>query len=132
MGACRPWLETEIRLVKPALIVCLGATAAQSLLGAAFRITKQRGQMITDTPWAPAVTATYHPSALLRIPDEAGREKAFGEFVDDLKKVAKAMKTLVNGQGKPAQSKGHADVTSEVHPSLFGDDARPTPRGRHA
>ena len=129
VGACRPWLETEISIVKPELIVCLGATAAQSLLGPAFRITKQRGQMVTDTKWAPAVTATYHPSALLRIPDEAGREKAYAEFVDDLRKVAKAMKTLVKRAGRLTAR--HVEG-ADVPPTLFGHDAAHAPRSRHA
>jgi DNA polymerase len=134
VGACRPWLEAEVAIVKPELIVCLGATAAQSLLGPAFRITKQRGQMITDTKWAPAVTSTYHPSALLRIPDEAGRKKAYGEFVDDLKKVARAMKTLVRRGDAPAPGKGkdHAEHELEVHPTLFDDPPAHRARGRHA
>jgi DNA polymerase len=132
VAACRPWLETEIRLVKPELIVCLGATAAQSLLGPAFRITKQRGQMIADTHWAPAVTATYHPSALLRIPDEAGREKAYAEFVDDLKKVARAMKKLTRRASAPALPEA-AQPDMAVHPTLFGEDgSAPRARGRHA
>jgi len=88
VAACRPWLEAEIDVVKPEMIVCLGATAAQSLLGNAFRVTKQRGQIIRDQKWAPAVLATYHPSALLRMPDEAARHRAMEEFRSDLKKVA--------------------------------------------
>ena len=132
VAACRPWLETEINLIQPELVVCLGATAAQSLLGPSFRITKQRGQMITDTKWAPAVTATYHPSALLRAPDEASREKAYAEFLDDLKKVARAMKTLVKGSARAAQRKQRPDAAPEVHPSLFGDDSVVPHRGRHA
>ena len=130
VAACRPWLETEINLVKPEVIVCLGATAAQSLLGPAFRITKERGRMITDTQWAPALTATYHPSAILRAPDDDAREKAYGEFVDDLKKVAKAMKTQVKGESRAARRK--PEPRTEVHPSLFGDDAATPTRGRHA
>jgi DNA polymerase len=134
VGACRPWLEAEVAIVKPELIVCLGATAAQSLLGPAFRITKQRGQMITDTKWAPAVTSTYHPSALLRIPDEAGREKAYGEFVDDLKKVARAMKTLVKEDtpSRRAKAKDEGSDQFEVHPTLFEDPPAHRTRGRHA
>jgi DNA polymerase len=132
VAACRPWLETEINLIQPELVVCLGATAAQSLLGPSFRITKQRGQMITDTKWAPAVTATYHPSALLRAPDEASREKAYAEFLDDLKKVARAMKTLVKATARAAHRTRRAEATPEILPSLFGNDADPPHRGRHA
>jgi uracil-DNA glycosylase len=93
VGACRPWLEAEIDAVKPEIIVCLGATAAQSLMGSGFRVTQQRGQPISDTKWAPWVIATYHPSALLRVPDETMREQMHGQFLDDLKLVAKRIKS---------------------------------------
>jgi DNA polymerase len=92
VGACRPWLQAEVEAVKPEIIVSLGATAAQSLLGNAFRVTQQRGQAITGTKWAPVVMATYHPSALLRVPDATMREQLHGQFLDDLKKAAKQMK----------------------------------------
>ncbi|MGH9957731.1 MAG: UdgX family uracil-DNA binding protein [Pyrinomonadaceae bacterium] len=72
IAACRPWLEAEIALIKPKVIVALGATAAQSLLGAKFRVTKQRGQFIEST-LAPYVMATVHPSSILRAPDEETR-----------------------------------------------------------
>jgi DNA polymerase len=88
-AACRPWLEAEIAVVKPQMIVCLGATAAQSLLGAAFRVTKQRGQILTDQKWAPWMMATYHPSALLRMPDEDARRLARESFTSDLRAAAK-------------------------------------------
>ncbi|HEY3788914.1 MAG TPA: UdgX family uracil-DNA binding protein, partial [Urbifossiella sp.] len=87
--ACRPWLESEIKIVKPRIIVCLGATAAQSLLGSTFRVMKHRGEIISDQPWAPWMMATYHPSALLRMPDQEARHKAREAFAADLKKVAK-------------------------------------------
>jgi DNA polymerase len=93
-AACRPWLEAEVQVVKPQVVVCLGATAAKSLLGAGFRVTKQRGEMITDTKWAPFVTATYHPSAILRQPDDESRRRVMKEFHDDLAKVAKQIKAL--------------------------------------
>ena len=89
VAACRPWLEAEIKVVKPRIIVCLGATAAQSLLGSSFRLTKHMGEIMSDQPWAPWMMATYHPSALLRMPDEAARHAAKEQFADDLKKVAK-------------------------------------------
>jgi uracil-DNA glycosylase family protein len=85
--ACRPWLETELAVVRPQVIVCLGATAAQSLMGAAFKITAERGKFF-ETSWAPWLTATYHPSALLRMPDEAMRREARELFVADLRGVA--------------------------------------------
>jgi uracil-DNA glycosylase len=92
VNACRPWLEAEIAAVKPKMIVCLGATAAQSLMGKDFRVTRQRGEVL-ENPWAPALLATVHPSSLLRIPDDEQRKRAFAEFVDDLRKVARHVRT---------------------------------------
>lgn len=89
IGACRPWLETEIALVRPTLLVCLGATAAQALLGKAFRVTKQRGVFV-PSPLAPRVMATVHPSSILRAPDET-RHDELARFVKDLRVVARAM-----------------------------------------
>jgi DNA polymerase len=89
VSACRPWLEAEIKVVKPRIIVCLGATAAQCLFGPSFRVTKHMGEIIGDQPWAPWMMATYHPSALLRMPDEAARHAARESFANDLRKVAK-------------------------------------------
>jgi uracil-DNA glycosylase family protein len=88
--ACRPWLETELSVIKPRVVVCLGATAAQSLLGPAFRITKSRGKPVTGTEWAETVLATYHPSAILRAPDHDSREHQFNELVADLRVAAEA------------------------------------------
>jgi len=85
--ACRPWLDTEIMLVKPRVIVCLGATAAQALLGKEFRVTQQRGEFV-KSPLAPFVIATVHPSSILRIPNEDARVSAIKQFVKDLQKVA--------------------------------------------
>jgi uracil-DNA glycosylase len=87
IGACRPWLETEIALVKPRVLVCLGATAAQALLGKTFKVSKQRGTIVASS-LAPIVTATIHPSSILRAPDEEGRREEMRRFVEDLKKVA--------------------------------------------
>lgn len=89
--ACRPWLEAEIALVKPKVIVALGATAAQALLGPSFRVTKQRGQFIEST-LAPYIMATIHPSAILRAPDDETRHVEHRRFVDDLKKLARILK----------------------------------------
>jgi uracil-DNA glycosylase family protein len=89
VSACRPWLETEIALVKPRVLVCLGATAAQALLGKSFRVSKQRGERV-PSPLAPIVIATVHPSSILRAPDEAARRDEMTRFVADLKKVAAA------------------------------------------
>ena len=82
--ACQPWLEAEIAAVSPELIVCLGATAAQSLLGKAFRITKQRGEPVASD-WAPWILATWHPSAVLRAPDAESRRTMRAELVSDLR-----------------------------------------------
>jgi uracil-DNA glycosylase family protein len=90
--ACRPWLDTEIMLVKPQVIVCLGATAAQTLLGKEFRVTQQRGQFV-HSPLAPFVIATVHPSSILRIPNENARAKAFEQFGEDLQKVADQLRS---------------------------------------
>ena len=89
--ACRPWLEAEIALIKPDVIVALGATAAQALLGPQFRVTKQRGEFIPST-LAPYVMATVHPSSILRAPDDETRQLELRRFIDDLKKLAKVIK----------------------------------------
>jgi uracil-DNA glycosylase family protein len=88
MAACRPWLEAELSLVKPKVVVALGATAAQTLLGRGFRVTKQRGVPV-ESPLAPYVLATVHPSSILRAPDEQARREAMRDFVADLREVAK-------------------------------------------
>ena len=85
--ACRPWLDAEIRLVKPRAIVLLGATAAQAILGSKFRVTQQRGQPI-DSDLAEFVFATVHPSSILRAPDDEARHTEMQRFIDDLKAVA--------------------------------------------
>jgi DNA polymerase len=91
MAACRPWLLAEIELLEPELLVLLGATAAQSLLGASFRITRQRGQVL-KTDFGPSAIATYHPSAVLRAPDEANRRRMKAEFIADLKLAARQLR----------------------------------------
>jgi uracil-DNA glycosylase len=85
MSACRPWLDAELEVVQPRVLVCLGATAAQALLGRQFRVTQSRGQLV-DSTLAEVVTATIHPSAILRADD---REAEYAAFVADLKQVAK-------------------------------------------
>jgi DNA polymerase len=85
--ACRPWLDAEIRFVKPEIVVCLGATAAQALLGKTFSVTRQRGQLVEST-LAPHVIATVHPSSILRARDESARQLQMREFVADLNRVA--------------------------------------------
>jgi uracil-DNA glycosylase family protein len=94
IAACRPWLDTEIELVKPRAIVCLGATAAQALLGRQFKVTAHRGEFI-PSPLAPVVLATVHPSSILRAPDDETRRSEMKRFTDDLRKVAKSLKSEV-------------------------------------
>jgi uracil-DNA glycosylase family protein len=90
--ACHPWLEEEIRLLQPDVILCLGATAAQALLGKAFRVTKERGRPVTAAS-GNTVIATVHPSSILRAPNADARAQAEREFTADLKKVAKHLHT---------------------------------------
>jgi len=85
--ACQPWLEAEIEAIKPEILVCLGATAAQSVFGADYRVTKERGNFVKHR-WAPNATSTMHPSAILRAPDEQ-RAIEYQRLVDDLKNVKK-------------------------------------------
>jgi DNA polymerase len=87
ISACRPWLETEIALVRPRILVCLGATAAQALLGSAFKVSRQRGKFVPSS-LAPIVTATVHPSSILRAPDERSRREELARFVGDLRTIA--------------------------------------------
>jgi uracil-DNA glycosylase family protein len=96
IGACRPWLETEIALVKPRVLVCLGATAAQALLGQSYKVLRQRGEFVPSS-LAPLVTATVHPSSILRAPDDDARHQEMGRFVADLKKVAAALARASGG-----------------------------------
>jgi uracil-DNA glycosylase len=89
MKACRPWLEAELSAVKPLVVVCLGATAAQAVFGPQFKLMQQRGQVL-ESALAKKVVATIHPSAVLRAPDEEGRRAAYAMLLADLKAVAKA------------------------------------------
>jgi DNA polymerase len=89
-AACRPWLDAELAVVKPDVLVALGATAAQALLGRSFRVTKQRGAPV-DSELAPTVIATVHPSSILRARDDAERREAYDAFVADLEVVAKLL-----------------------------------------
>ena len=86
-AACRPWLETEIALVKPRVLVCLGATAAQALLGKSFKVSQKRGQFV-ESALTPLATATVHPSSILRAPDDETRRAEMERFVEDLKRIA--------------------------------------------
>jgi len=89
IAACRPWLEAELRTVKPKLVVLLGATAAQTIFGSSFRVTRERGKVLSSK-FAPKIVATVHPSSLLRQPDEASREREYRNFVADLRVASKA------------------------------------------
>lgn len=87
ISACRPWLDAEIKVVKPEVVVLLGASAAQGIMGRQFRVTQQRGQWVQSNI-APLVMATVHPSSILRAPDDDSRHEEMRKFIDDLKKVA--------------------------------------------
>ena len=90
IDACKPWLEEELKVVKPEALVLLGATAAQALLGSSFRVTQHRGELL-DSELAPIVTATIHPSAILRARDDESRTEERQAFAKDLRVVAKAL-----------------------------------------
>ncbi len=96
LTACRPWLEAELAVVRPRVLVCLGATAAQSLLGRQFRVTRQRGEWV-DSDLAEHVTATIHPSAILRQRDDEARRAEMESFVADLKLVSKVLSEQPGG-----------------------------------
>lgn len=102
--ACRPWLDQEMKFVKPEVVVCLGATAARALLGKTFRVTKSRGEK-GSAPFADAVFATVHPSSILRAPDSRARAEARKAFIADLKKVARYL-----GRGEREVSRSAARV----------------------
>ena len=87
IGACRPWLEAELAVIRPEILVCLGATASKALLGPDYRLMKERGKIL-KTPWAPKLLATLHPSAVLRAEDRPGQERLYGFLLTDLKLVA--------------------------------------------
>ncbi|MGW3470197.1 UdgX family uracil-DNA binding protein [Saccharopolyspora sp. NPDC000995] len=94
VNACRPWLDAELRVVKPHLVICLGATAAQAMMGASFRITKERGTVLDLPDHDAQVVATIHPSAILRADD---REAMYQGFVEDLQVAAQALRSLQAG-----------------------------------
>ena len=87
VAACSHWLDRELALVRPGVVVCLGATAAQALLGRTFRLTRHRGEFV-EWDREPRITATVHPSSILRSPDDVSRRSAFESFVADLRMVA--------------------------------------------
>jgi uracil-DNA glycosylase len=100
--ACRPWLEMEIRVVKPKILVCLGAVAAQAIIGRDFRLTRHRGEFF-EGELGPTITATVHPSSILRAPDDKARREALAAFVTDLRKVAGTLRT---GRAAPRTATG--------------------------
>jgi uracil-DNA glycosylase len=87
--ACIPWLEAELARIEPKVLVLLGSTAAQAILGRSFRVTQHRGEFV-DSPLAPLVTATVHPSSILRSRTDEERGSAFDAFVQDLRRIARA------------------------------------------
>ncbi|AUX40839.1 DNA polymerase [Sorangium cellulosum] len=88
--ACLPWLEAEIAVVRPEIVVCLGATAAQALFGSAFRVTRERGRVVAS-PLAPRALATVHPASILRIPDQTQRQAELSRFIEDLSAAARLL-----------------------------------------
>ena len=94
IAACLPWLQAEIELIHPRVMVCLGATAAQALLGRQFRVTAHRGEFV-ESNLAPYVMATVHPSSILRAPDDETRHREMDHFVDDLRKIAGVLERKV-------------------------------------
>jgi len=101
IAACRPWLQREIEIIHPPLIICLGATAAQSLMGNKFRLTQHRGEVL-KSQWAPALMATMHPSAVLRSPDAEAREQARKQFFEDLGIAGKTLRKLMQSPRRAA------------------------------
>lgn len=93
INACRPWLDAEIQVVKPEAIICLGSTAAQAVIGPKFKVSTQRGTFV-ESPLAPFVTATVHPSSILRAPSDDARRRETQRFIDDLKKIKRAIDSL--------------------------------------
>ena len=98
--ACRPWLEAELAVLRPKVLVCLGSTAAQALLGRTFRVTMHRGEWI-PSPLAPHVLATVHPSSILRAPDEAARAEAMEAFISDLRPVSRLLASVETRSAPP-------------------------------
>jgi DNA polymerase len=140
VAACKPWLKAEVEVIRPDVIVALGATAAQAIFGSSFKVTQQRGKAIHDSTWGPCVMATVHPSSLLRAPDEAARHAAIRAFEEDLRAVKKQMDQL-KGRGKraPQAARGAAEHPGQSAPTLFdkvekgsGKMPKPPKHARHA
>ena len=129
VAACKPWLKAEVEVVRPDVIVALGATAAQAMLGNKFKVTQHRGEAIRDSTWGPCVIATVHPSSLLRAPDEAARRAAKAAFEADLRAVKKEMDRLRGAGARSAQAaRGLAEhpgrATGESDEKTHADRAR--------
>jgi uracil-DNA glycosylase len=105
IGACLPWLEEELRLVRPEALVCLGATAAQALLGRTFRVTAHRGEAL-PSELAPYVTATVHPSSILRARSDEERAQQMQSFIEDLRKVAEVLRAKAPRRARPLSQAG--------------------------
>jgi uracil-DNA glycosylase family protein len=125
IAACRPWLEAELRIVRPKLLLCLGATAAQAIFGPAFRVTRERGKLLSSE-LAPKTMATVHPSSLLRQPDEESRHREYKKFVADLRAAGKA------AEGKVNKGRHHIRKNRAVRPrrERISPDANPKERGK--
>jgi len=93
IGACKPWLKAELTVMKPEILVCLGSTAAQAVLGKKVKIKEERGRFF-ETPWAANTYVTVHPSSLLRIPDDEDRRRAYRDFVADMRKIAERYRSV--------------------------------------
>jgi uracil-DNA glycosylase len=118
--ACRPWLESELAVIKPRVAVCLGATAAQALLGRASRLSQHRGVFVKETGWAPWVLATIHPSAILRMPDDASRRQAMAEFTQDIALAGEKSRSDPGPRPATGLAVGVWDRASGSHGNLAG------------
>ena len=114
VAACKPWLKAEVAVVQPRVIVPMGATAAQAIMGSAFKVTQHRGEPIEGTSWAPVVIATVHPSSILRMPDRSERQRALQQFADDLRVVRKHL-DREKRKGLPKAKQAAAGVAESYH-----------------
>ena len=94
VSACGPWLDAEISIVRPEILVCLGATAAQAILGRSFRLTEHRGEILDVDGIAPRVAATVHPASILRARSEGARQEQRAAFVDDLAGIVRSRREI--------------------------------------
>ncbi|HLG96371.1 MAG TPA: UdgX family uracil-DNA binding protein [Bryobacteraceae bacterium] len=123
--ACYPWLDAELAVIQPKIVVCLGATAAQAMLGPAFRLTKERGKFFPHDQ-APRVTATVHPSAILRAPDAEQRHAQYRDFVADLKRIRDALDALPSPPQRETRPKPPASAVT-ISDSGGARSVRPRP-----